>query len=1056
MVRAATIDELLSDDFEPLAGQKEDADLAARRLAAWCRSSASGDWSLFSQRLERDGLSLGHILAKFATVCRKASAPPPPWIGDAIWIEAALQTATGSLPPSATPGEACPFEHLFGPLVEKADALLGASDCLTESARSCLRQALLQELSALCAPAVYQRFAAMRDAERTSACSTAPRCDGATPLYDRFVAEMKADGFRRLFTEKPVLLRLIASVTRQWIDTSREFVIRLDADLPAIRKLLLRPGSRGAVVAIESELSDPHNGGRSVKIVNFEEGDRVVYKPKDLRVDEACYALIARLNGAGAPVALKVAQVIARDGYGWSQFVDHAGCESAEDVALFFRRAGGWLAIFHLFAATDLHQRNLIACGNHPVPIDLETILQPAAAKSKPEEIERQAIDAATELVANSVSTVGLLPAYGRSHDNGVFEIGGMVSDRNARTKIVWNHVNSDDMRPAKGEEPGKASSNLPHLDGRYAKFGDYLDDFIAGFDAYANFLLHRTRDSRQGGLFDGFAGARVRKVIRPTRFYYLLLQRLKNHRTMDDGVVWSAQADFLTRLADYDKDDPVWPLQRAERAALLGLNVPYFTLTSDGSDISDATGIRAPSGAASGMDRAQARVRNFNEREIAAQIEIIRVNTRSVSRSVDWATAKIEPGKLVCREAAVAPGKEIFLAEADAIASELSGYAIRRGPGAAWIGLEWLGDSEASQLAPLGADLYNGVCGIAAFLAAHAAVAGSACSEELARAAVSHLRKNLKSRNAARTARGLGIGGGTGLGSIVYALSVVANCLNDAALAADAHVAAELFTADLIAADEQLDVMGGSAGGILGLLRLYRDSSCVDVLKRAISCGEHLLAQRRIGPEGSRCWTAQGYSQPLNGMSHGAAGFAYALASLAAVTGREEFAAAAAECLAFENSSYDTNHGNWPDRRDAGSSSPCRWCHGAIGIGLARIAMARRGGLDAKPMEIDVRNALAGEERSWPGEVDTLCCGTLGSIEFLCEAGDALGRREMQDLASRRLMAVVENARATGDYRWNVGNRRFNVSLFRGLAGAGYTLLRRADRSLPNVLLWD
>ena len=56
IVRAATIDELLSDDFEPLPGQKGDADLAARRLAAWCRSSASGDWSLFERRLDRDGL----------------------------------------------------------------------------------------------------------------------------------------------------------------------------------------------------------------------------------------------------------------------------------------------------------------------------------------------------------------------------------------------------------------------------------------------------------------------------------------------------------------------------------------------------------------------------------------------------------------------------------------------------------------------------------------------------------------------------------------------------------------------------------------------------------------------------------------------------------------------------------------------------------------------------------------------------------------------------------------------------------------------------------------
>ena len=38
----------------------------------------------------------------------------------------------------------------------------------------------------------------------------------------------------------------------------------------------------------------------------------------------------------------------------------------------------------------------------------------------------------------------------------------------------------------------------------------------------------------------------------------------------MDDGVAWSAQADFIARLADWEKDsDPLWPLQRAERAAL-------------------------------------------------------------------------------------------------------------------------------------------------------------------------------------------------------------------------------------------------------------------------------------------------------------------------------------------------------------------------------------------------------------------------------------------------------------------------------------------------------
>ena len=248
------------------------------------------------------------------------------------------------------------------------------------------------------------------------------------------------------------------------------------------------------------------------------------------------------------------------------------------------------------------------------------------------------------------------------------------------------------------------------------------------------------------------------------------------------------------------------------------------------------------------------------------------------------------EPQETAREHSAVAPTKATFTAEADRIAAELARYAIRRGPSVAWIGLDWLGDAEVSQLVCLGPDLYNGICGIGVFLAAHAAVTGSTASAELACAGLAQLRKNLKSRNAARMARALGIGGAVGLGSIVYALAVMAKSLHDDTLLADAQQAAELFTDDLIAADKQLDAVSGSAGAILGLLRLYRDTRSDDVLRRAVKCGEHLLGQPRLGPEGRRTWVGQGSGpRGLNGMSHGAAGFAYALTSLAQATGRQE-----------------------------------------------------------------------------------------------------------------------------------------------------------------------
>jgi type 2 lantibiotic biosynthesis protein LanM len=1064
IVRAATSDELLSAYFEPQPGQKGDADLAGRRLAAWCRSSASGDWSLFERRLMRDGLTLTQVLTRFASIRRKPSAPPPPWIADAIWIEAALQTAGEDANQSVAHerGEPSAFEHLLSPVVREAEARLGANvgarvlNNLTETARADLRRSLLHELSTLTAPALYERFDQARKAADASSTAKPPR-SASTSRYDQFVTEMKGSGFRDLFEDKPVLLRLVATLTRQWIETAREFLLRLDADLAAIRRDILVDGAAGRVAAIEGGLSDPHNGGRSVRIIGFEDGARVVHKPKDLQLDVAWRALIDRLNASGAPVELRPVRAIARDGYGWTEFIAHAGCADAEGCRRFFRRAGAWLALLHCFAATDMHQENLIAAGDHPVPIDLETVLQPTAAEHKSEDPESQAFDAAIELLANSVMTVGLLPAFARSPENKVFAVGGMTADWNSKTRLRWNQINSDEMRPARMKETAETNPNLPHVEGRYAKFGDHVGDFVAGFEVYASFLHGQSADANGPAFFDGFAGVPVRKVVRATRFYYMLLQRLKNHASMADGVLWSAQADFVARLADWESNaDPLWPLQRAERTALLTLNVPHFVSRSDGSDICDAGGISVSTAATSGLERARARTAALDAREIAWQVEVIRHNTSSLARA-GISTGVAAPDD-IRTDAAGAPAEEIFTTEADRIAAEIGQQAIRRGPGAAWIGLDWLGDAEVFQLVCLGPELYNGISGIALFLAAHAQVAGSALSRELALAGLARLRKTLRGRNAPRLARSLGVGGAAGLGSIVYALTVISKCLHDDALLADAQAAAALFSDDLIAADQRLDIIGGSAGAILGLLRLHRDTGSADVLARALKCGEHLLAQSRVGPEGRRSWVGQGFGpQALNGMSHGAAGFAYALASLAAATEREDFAAAAAECIAFEDSSYDPARHNWPDLRWGGEPTwPCQWCHGAPGIGLARLATAKRGSLDARLLDDDARNAVESVERSWRGVLDTLCCGSLGNIEFLDAAGDALDRGNLRGRASQRLLAVLQAAAARGDYRWNSGKGRFNLGLFRGLAGVGYTALRRLDGSLPNVLIWE
>ncbi len=1057
--RAATIDELLSEAFEISREAAADNALGAERMAAWRRASAAGDLSLFTRRLTRDGLSSVETEQRLAGARRRACTAHPQWLEDAKWIE---RTFAAKEPIELDAAPTYPFEDLFTALIKEAETRVwsgvDASTCahFEDRARASLRQMLLGPLCELCAPVLYERFAKFRDPDRSGA---APGPGSAR--YREFARQFRSGGSRDLFEQKPVLLRLIAVVTRQWIDTTREFVDRLAADLPSIRRELLHASAEPRIIEITSGMSDPHNGGRTVMILRFGDDARVVYKPKDLRLDVAWRGLVERLNEAGAPIALRTAGALSRNGYGWTEFIEHTGCAEARDCDTFFRRAGAYLALLHCFAATDIHQENMIAAADHPVLIDLETILQPSAEEHKIGEPEAEAFDAAMEIIANSVMTVGLLPAYGRSVDNNVFAMGGMTADWGARIVIKWQHLNSDAMRPLKTEEAGPATPNLPHVNGRHAKLGDHVESFIGGFADYADFLMRQVRDGGADKLLTDFVGLTVRKVVRPTRFYYMLLRRLKDHRSMADGAIWSAQADFMARLADWDKaNDPLWPLQLAERAALLTLNVPYFITASDSTTISDLGGICAHTTATPGLERARARLQTLGASEIGWQIDVIRENLGTQSR------APKERKRSGSADLAALPEQALFRAEADNIASQLEQHAVRRNRGAAWIGLDWLGDSDVAQLVCLGPDLYNGATGIAVFLAAHAAVSNRAASAELALAGLAHIRKNLVSRSAARFARSLGIGAATGLGSIVYGFCVIAKCIGEPALLQDAERASRLFTDELIAADKQLDVMGGAAGAILALLRLHRDSQSADALERAIHCGEHLLAQDRIGEAHYRSWIGQGFGRsPLNGMSHGAAGFAYALAALAAASGRDQFADAAAECIAFEDQSYDAARRNWPDLRVPGQPAwPHQWCHGAPGIGLARLAMARRVGANAalaarlggETVATDIGNALESVRQAWPGQLDTLCCGTLGGIEFLCEAADRAGTDEIAALAMRRLASVLSGAAATGDYRWNSGKRQFNLGLFRGLAGVGYTLLRRIDGSLPNVLIWE
>src|SRR5204863_1066075 len=117
--------------------------------------------------------------------------------------------------------------------------------------------------------------------------------------------------------------------------------------------------------------------GRVVMRLRFRSGDRLVYKPQSLAIEEHYQQLQSWVNHHSPTLSLRLLRVLDRGTHGWTEYVQFEECSTAEEVRSFYQRTGALLAIFYSLNATDLHFENLIACRDYPVPIDLETLFHP-------------------------------------------------------------------------------------------------------------------------------------------------------------------------------------------------------------------------------------------------------------------------------------------------------------------------------------------------------------------------------------------------------------------------------------------------------------------------------------------------------------------------------------------------------------------------------------------------------------------------------------------------------------------------------------------------------
>ncbi len=1035
------------------------------RWKRWLRFGGGYDWRLLRRRMRAENLRPSSLYQPRSVARLPAWADTLQALRDsARRLARAPDDVSSLMPPGAL---ALPFAELLAPCLvlarERLAAVQGTTSTeihavLTDTARAGLEMALLRRLSKITAPALLALFDTRRQAAPLL-WGLFSQADGAAPQhqYQSFVKAQLACGYRSLGEGWPVALRFMAELVDQWVESTTEFSTRLKLDHADICRTFF-PGDPppGPVVAVDSTLSDPHAGGRTVLRLRFAGGQQLVYKPRPMAMEAAFGRTLHWLNAHWAEARLRqhAPAVLARQDYGWMAWVEAAPMTSPQEAADYHWRLGGLMAVLRALRGTDMHQENLVAAGAYPVFIDVECLLHPSAAPF----LEMPDVPHDADQLPKELLHMGILPFHGTADNaRGLVNYGGIGKspDERGPQETVYRHVNSDWMHATR-QAMVQTTHHQPRTHDGWVNAFAHADDIADGYRDTLTFLLKRRGWLLTDELspWQALRRAHGRHLARNTWNYGLLMDGATAADAMTDGIMFDLTFEPLHRhlhllSPGYRRMAP------AERRDLRQLDVPRFGFAGDSLLLYDAYG--HPLGEMHTQTPYDAMATHLR-----------RVQPEQVNREADLL-------RLILTEDTTPSDMQLV-----SLAADLRRRHHPFGDGLSlWMSLSQQGDGLGMH--PMTPGLYNGTSGLAVALASAGRLlrcdASRQTADRILQDTLALLTRQLRQRLLQPHP-----GYDEGMAGILYAFDACARLGGDARLRDGAARLARDWLSGYRPDEEErpgthLDLLNGTAGLILVLLRWHRSNPGQgEFLQAARRCGRHLLRQARTERHGIS-WGATG-AAGLSGLSHGSSGFAVALAALYRATDEPPYREAAFAALAYEASLYVPAWGNWRDLRthtggdlEKSTRRGCSWCHGAPGIALGRAALLRllAGRLspsERASLEHDVDVALATtcntlQEDSGP-PLDDLCCGTAGCIDILLECARLLNRPDLAQTAQREAQRRVQawtahDNRQTAPRYWFHGKDMAgtSLSLFKGITGQTYLQARlAAPQAVPCVLL--
>ncbi|MFP9131269.1 type 2 lanthipeptide synthetase LanM family protein [Niallia sp. BSM11] len=886
--------------------------------------------------------------------------------------------------------------------------------------------------------------------------------EGDTPVsranYFKFVLLKDNSYLKSLYLEYSSLINLLKKSIENFITYIYDIIIATKKEKSKLEMTLQK--ELGNILHIETSFGDSHNGGKTVAVINFTTGEKLVIKPRNMDLEQRFNEFIEEINHSVEEelLNLRYAKVHSSKDFGWMEFIEYNDCDSQKQVENFYNRIGQYLCILYSLNAKDFHHENLIAFGEHPVLIDLEALLH---VGSQEKEYDKDNIHGlASRMIGDSVYSIYLLPTrtlYNESQGQvNTLDIGGVGANTKQLSPFRSSKIadmDTDSIKVERNYGYIDIESNNPRLNNEIINSSDYIDQIQYGFRQMYIWILKNKKTYIQM-VEKYFKNVKTRVICKPTFLYSNLLSLSYHPDLLRESI---HREVYFNRIGFAEFFKNPGKIALSEYEDLLQGDIPYFSIKSDevvltNSNNSVVDGFKFEK---SPLHIVLSKISDMNTDDLQFQTSII---DYTFMHTIKKETTKSTGVKFISEQNAKITNSQKYLEIAKEIGNKIIKDSIVNTSKTerTWFGLMVVGKEEVyTRFSSVEDDLYKGNSGIALFLAYLAKTTQDNKYKEAAKQTIKPSLDLLKSLDDQPDIP-LDLGAFTGISGIIYSVFHIGNILEIDEYKELAYSQSEYLVRN-IQLNNKFELISGSAGALGTLISMY-ENTCEDNKKEQLITRAKIVAKHIVKNvtryNNFLLWGSIEEKDAYTGFAHGSSGITAALARYYKYNRDPEIEEVIKSAIEFENSLFSTKENNWKMNIDKHAHA-IAWCHGAPGILLNRAILLKHGFEVTPTISKDIEHALHSTMNLGFGAATyVLCHGDTGNLGAIYQLAAATNDEELRNKCDSFLENLFNNY-IIDNWDDNVFRSVNIYGLMTGLSGLGYFLLKYGCKEEMQDVLW-